>query len=423
MRIICAILVLLLCVNYVISWDTEQLEVFDVVEEVKVNFYEFLAVPRDADTQTIKSAFRRLSLELHPDKNPAENADEQFRNLVAIYEVLKDSSKRKYYDEVLINGLPNWRSAVYYYRHVRRIGLLELCLFLFVLISIGQYLVGWASYLERKYTMEQVRGRKQKKIVAMIEIPKPSLINTLPVQIPWLLWTAVTSLPWIVSLLKQKALEKFEEEPIESSDDEPVRDSRTVRKRKPGFVVPDGPTFETIPSTEETKISANQVPIKSQVAPVVGGLWTDDNLAELVQLINRYPGGTPNRWELIAETTGRSVAEVTYMANKLKTNGYRLAVQEVEPEEPTRVKKKTKGGKLEALLTDSQSLWSQEQQKAMENALAKFPKGCIDRWDCIADCVPGKTKEQCMLRYKHLVELVKKQKDNRPQENQPSVET
>lgn len=108
---------------------------------------------QDANIQAIKTSFRRLSLELHPDKNPAENADEQFRNLVAIYEVLKDSKKRKYYDEVLINGLPNWRSAVYYYRHVRRIGLLELCLFLFILLSIGQYLVGWASYLERKYTL------------------------------------------------------------------------------------------------------------------------------------------------------------------------------------------------------------------------------------------------------------------------------
>ncbi|KAF2905323.1 hypothetical protein ILUMI_00850 [Ignelater luminosus] len=415
MRFTC-IIIFILCINRAVSWDSEQLEVFDVVEEIKVNFYEFLKVPQDANIQTIKASFRRLSLELHPDKNPAENADEQFRNLVAIYEVLKDSKKRKYYDEVLINGLPNWRSAVYYYRHVRRIGLLELCLFLFILVSIGQYLVGWASYLERKYTLEQVRGRKQKKIVATIEIPKPSLYNTLPVQIPCLLWTIVTSLPWVISLLKQKAMEKLEEEPIESSDEEPVREVRGVRKRKPGFVVPDGPTFEVSPSSEETKESGNQVPIKSQVAPVVGGLWTDDNLTELIQLINRYPGGTPGRWELIAETIGRSVAEVTYMANKVKSNGYRIGVQETEPEEPVRVKVKTKGVKLETLTPQTESIWTQEQQKAMENALAKYPKGCIDRWDCIAEFVPGKTKEQCMMRYKHLVELVKKQKENRTQE-------
>jgi len=225
------------------------------------------------------------------------------------------------------------------------------------------------------------------------------------------------------SLLKQKALEKLEEEETdESSEESTVREVRTVRKRKPGFVVPDGPTFEM--PAEENKVSENQVPVKNQTAPVVGGLWTDDNLAELVQLINRYPGGTPGRWEIIAETTGRSVAEVTYMANKLKNTGYRLPTQETEPEEQVRVKKKTKGGKLEGLVPpENQPVWTQEQQKAMENALAKFPKGCIDRWDCIAECVPGKTKEQCMLRYKHLVELVKKQKENKTQEPQSNAET
>lgn len=75
-----------------------------------------------------------------------------FRNLVSVYEVLKSPSKRRYYDEVLVNGLPNWRSAVYYYRHVRRMGLAETCIILTVIISAGQYLVSWASYLEQKYT-------------------------------------------------------------------------------------------------------------------------------------------------------------------------------------------------------------------------------------------------------------------------------
>lgn len=154
------------------SWDSQQLEVFDVVEEVKDNFYKFLSVPQvlhvfnprrmchldyfrfqDADAQAIKSAYRRLSRELHPDKNSADNAEEQFRNLVSIYDVLKDPTKRQYYDDVLVNGLPNWRSAVYYYRKVRRVGLLELVVLLFVLITAFQYVIAWASYFERKYTL------------------------------------------------------------------------------------------------------------------------------------------------------------------------------------------------------------------------------------------------------------------------------
>lgn len=90
---------------------------------------------------------------LHPDKNLEVDTSEQFRHLVAIYEVLKDPIKRKYYDEVLINGLPNWRSAVYYYRHVRKMGLLEMSIILFCIITVGQYIVAWAAYLEKKYTL------------------------------------------------------------------------------------------------------------------------------------------------------------------------------------------------------------------------------------------------------------------------------
>lgn len=62
-----------------------------------------------------------------------------------------------------------------------------------------------------------------------------------------------------------------------------------------------------------------------QPAPVVsGGLWTDDDLSELVRLVKKYPGGTSGRWEKIAETMGRNVAEVTHMAAKLKENCYRV---------------------------------------------------------------------------------------------------
>lgn len=107
----------------------------------------------------IKRAFRSLSIVVHPDKSDAPDADIQFRNLVSVYEVLKDATKREKYDNVLKNGLPNWKSALYYYRKARKVGLLEGSLLLFVIITVGQYLVGWAVYLEKKYTM--VRNRRK----------------------------------------------------------------------------------------------------------------------------------------------------------------------------------------------------------------------------------------------------------------------
>lgn len=56
------------------------------------------------------------------------------------------------YDKVLKDGLPNWKSALYYYRHVRKMGLAEMAALLFVIITIGQYIIAWAAYAEKKYT-------------------------------------------------------------------------------------------------------------------------------------------------------------------------------------------------------------------------------------------------------------------------------
>ena len=57
-----------------------------------------------------------------------------------------------------------------------------------------------------------------------------------------------------------------------------------------------------------------------------------------------------------------------------------------------------------------EDVWSQAQQKALESSLVQFPKGSTERWERIANKVPGKTKEQCIQRFKTLAEMVKKKK-------------
>lgn len=58
-----------------------------------------LGVGRNADTETIKSAYRKLALKNHPDRNPGDKAaEDRFKDASEAYAVLSDSEKRRTYD-------------------------------------------------------------------------------------------------------------------------------------------------------------------------------------------------------------------------------------------------------------------------------------------------------------------------------------
>jgi len=62
------------------------------------DFYQILGVPRNADTKTIKTAYRKLAKQFHPDANPGEDTTEKFQELNRAYEVLNDPDLKKKYD-------------------------------------------------------------------------------------------------------------------------------------------------------------------------------------------------------------------------------------------------------------------------------------------------------------------------------------
>src|SRR4051795_5766823 len=62
------------------------------------DYYAILGVPRNADNDQIKKAYRKLARELHPDLNPSPEAQERFKEVTAAYEVLSDPQKREIVD-------------------------------------------------------------------------------------------------------------------------------------------------------------------------------------------------------------------------------------------------------------------------------------------------------------------------------------
>src|SRR5262249_23494224 len=66
----------------------------------KRDYYDVLGVSRNASGDDLKSAFRRLAKECHPDRNPGDKAAEaKFKEVNEAYDVLKDDQKRGAYDE------------------------------------------------------------------------------------------------------------------------------------------------------------------------------------------------------------------------------------------------------------------------------------------------------------------------------------
>jgi molecular chaperone DnaJ len=70
------------------------------------DFYEVLGVPRHADADAVKSAYRKAAMKSHPDRNPGDaGAAERFKEIAEAYQVLSDPGKRAAYDRYGHDGL------------------------------------------------------------------------------------------------------------------------------------------------------------------------------------------------------------------------------------------------------------------------------------------------------------------------------
>ncbi len=65
----------------------------------QADFYELLGVERTADGATIKSAYRKLAMQYHPDRNPGcQDSEAKFKAINQAYDCLKDDQRRAAYD-------------------------------------------------------------------------------------------------------------------------------------------------------------------------------------------------------------------------------------------------------------------------------------------------------------------------------------
>ena len=62
------------------------------------DYYKDLGISREATAEEIKRAYRRMARRLHPDVNPVQGAEEEFKKISQAYDVLSDADKKRSYD-------------------------------------------------------------------------------------------------------------------------------------------------------------------------------------------------------------------------------------------------------------------------------------------------------------------------------------
>lgn len=433
--------IILLLVPLITAWESFEPDLFDLVEEVGENFYKFFGIDQNADSNAIRKAYRQLSLKYHPDKNQESDAEDKFRKIVGIYEVLKDEKKRKRYDQILEFGLPDWKQPIYYFRRARKLNILELLGTIGIVVVIGHYFVMWAQYFEKRLCLDEQLSEARKKLekkqkkkngknANMDEIDKnldqiyellqkPSLKNTIPIQFVLWLYHNRLFVPLVIELIKKKP-EKIVNDGEKDQEDEEIyrqlRVEEAERKRKKLIEDLKPKNIEQPIHTNPLPVSNNTDPnFETESLPIQQNSdkpWSEAEKLTLIKAIQKYPAGVVDRWSVIAQCVGRSAADCSKMEKTLKASHFKLKI------DPTnQVKKKTTQTEISDSIITQRSVeddslsstrqWSQNQQKQLEDALRQFGKEIPDRWDKIASCVDGKSKEECIQRVKQICQTIK----------------
>ncbi|CAF3342742.1 unnamed protein product [Rotaria sp. Silwood1] len=443
------IFLLIIRIDLISAWENYELDLFDLVEELglNTNFYDFIGVGKTAELNEIKKAYRKLSLLWHPDKSDDADAEQKFRHLVAVYEILKDEQRRARYDRILIEGLPKWNQPIYYFRRARKLRLWEIFTILTFIFTIGHYLVLWAMYFESTLTMNErltdVRKRLEKKMkksnkikevdqnmideeVARIlpAVTSPQLTDILPIKFANFLVDHQFLIPDIKNFLNfiiNYRRQSSSIETVTSCDDNDDDNEHRIIKKSPvvrkNDIVPEMATNRNAPVvsylTTKSSSSSSSENNQSSESQNLTRPWSDEEKQLLCKTIVRFPPGTPRRWEKIADIIDRPISQVIDMAKQIQnTVGSNNNIFQDTHSSFSSTVTIDQNLITERQQCESFSDWSQNDQHLLECALKTISKDTpgVDRWEQIARCVPGKTREQCLARYRYIVQLVKAKK-------------
>ena len=180
-------------------------------------------------------------------------------------------------------------------------------------------------------------------------------------------------------------------------------------------------TAETSASTA-TNGSDNAAGVKSQEKCLSPAPWTKDELSTLAKGVKKYPPGGANRWDQIAlyinnvcqQDEPRSKEECIAKYNEVARPGNSIPAPSPAktdvPTEPDSAKPSVDATSAVNGSSESAEEWTPDQDQLLQKALATYPVSMDknERWSSIAAAVPGKSKKECVQRFKAIREALKK---------------
>lgn len=187
---------------------------------------------------------------------------------------------------------------------------------------------------------------------------------------------------------------------------------------------------------------------------IIAPEWNEENIQLLVKAVNLFPAGTNQRWEVVANfinqhgkfgensskfnakavlAKAKDLQNTDFTKNNLKERANKQAFDNFKKDKKNVLKIDETGisQKLDAVTINGDSSndekpikkapsntetkktevpWTTAEQQLLEQALKTYPSSTPERWDRIAECIPNRSKKECIKRYKELVETVKAKK-------------
>ncbi|CAN0203973.1 unnamed protein product, partial [Laminaria digitata] len=150
--------------------------------------------------------------------------------------------------------------------------------------------------------------------------------------------------------------------------------------------------------------------------------WEENELSSLAKAIVKFPAGSQNRWEHIAQFIAQATrAKEPFSKEDCIAKYQQIHAAPAGPQKvitpaaavPAAASTVTSAPERPSRRQPKEDVWSQAQQQQLETALIRFPMGMDknERWASISAAVPGKSKKQCVERFKFVkTQLVAKKK-------------